>query len=76
MDTGWKTSILPSAQCDLDELDDRVRSEAMAAILDLAEDPFPYGFIPLRGYVDIYRIRVYRDLYRIVYRVSESGAEW
>ena len=72
MDTAWRVSILPSAQSELDGLDDRVRDEAVQAILDLTEDPFLYGSTPLRGHLGLYRIKFYRGQYRIVYRVSEK----
>ena len=44
----------------------------MQAIVDLREDPFPYGSIPLEGHTDLYRIRFYREQYRLVYQVSEK----
>ena len=72
MDAEWKIEFTPLARRHLDELEDRVRIEAMRAIVDLREDPFPPGSVPLRGYRDVYRIRFYRDQYRIVYRVSEK----
>ncbi len=64
--------ILSEAQDDLDLLDDRIREEAMRAILDLAEDPFPEGSILLERHTGLYRVRFYREGYRIVYRVSEK----
>jgi mRNA interferase RelE/StbE len=71
MDTGWKVNLLPSASRELDQLDDSVREQAIQCIVDLAEDPFPAGSIPLRGHQHVYRIRFYRDQYRVVYRISE-----
>lgn len=71
MDTEWKVSLLPSALSELDRLNDSVRAQAIQSIEDLAEDPFPAGSIPLRGHQHLYRIRFYRDRYRIIYRVSE-----
>ena len=68
----WKIEITPLAQRHLDELEDRVRVEAMQAIVDLREDPFPPGHIQLRGHRNVYRIRFYRDQYRIIFRVSEQ----
>jgi len=56
---------------ELDQLTDSIREQAMQSIADLAEDPFPAGSIPLRGYRHLYRIRFYRDQYRVIYRVSE-----
>lgn len=72
MDTPWKIEILPSAQRELAGMDDRVRHDAMQAILDLTEDPFPDGSLLLEGHTDLYRIYCYRSRYRIVYRVSEK----
>jgi mRNA-degrading endonuclease RelE of RelBE toxin-antitoxin system len=46
--------------------------EALEAIADLEEDPFPMGSIPLRGYTNLYRLRFYRDRFRLVYTVSEK----
>ncbi len=68
----WKIEFTPLARRHLDELEDRVRIEAMQAIVDLREDPFPPGHVQLRGYRDVYRIRFYRDQYRMIYRVSEK----
>jgi len=64
MDTEWKVNLLPSASSELDQLDDSVREQAIQCIVDLAEDPFPAGSIPLRGHQHLYRIRFYRDRYR------------
>jgi len=47
-----------------------VRQEAVKALLDLKHDPFPPGHVKLTGYYDLYRIRFYRNAYRIVYQVS------
>lgn len=69
-DGGWRVSIRPSADHEIDELDDSVRREAIAVITDLKDDPFPSGSLLLRGYRDLYRIRFYRDQFRIVYSVS------
>ena len=71
MDTEWKVNFLPSASSELDQLNDSVREQAIQSIADLAEDPFPAGYIPLRGHHHLYRIRFYRDQYRVIYRVSE-----
>ncbi len=73
MGIGWKVEFTPLARRHLDELEDRVRIEAIEVMRDLREDPFSPGHIPLRGYRDVYRIRFYRDQYRIIYRVLENG---
>jgi len=68
----WSVRTLPEAQSDLDELPDPVRAEALAAIEDLAYDPFPPGSIPLRGHAHRYRIKFYSNRYRIIYDVSQN----
>jgi len=72
-DGEWRVSIRPSAEHQIDELDDSVRREAIAVITDLKDDPFPSGSVPLRGYRDLYRVRFYRDQFRIVYSVSSRS---
>jgi hypothetical protein len=51
----WRVSIRPSAGHEIDELDESVRQEAIAVIMDLNDD--------------LYRIRFYREQFRIVYTV-------
>ena len=69
-DGEWRVSIRPSADREIDELADSVRREAIAVMTDLKDDPFPSGSLLLRGYRDLYRVRFYRDQFRIVYSVS------
>jgi len=66
----WRSEISNSSQRELDALPDSVWREAVEAISDLAEDPFPSGSIALRGHQGLYRIRIYSGRYRIIYRVS------
>jgi mRNA-degrading endonuclease RelE of RelBE toxin-antitoxin system len=68
----WAVKVLPAAQREMDDLDDSVRLEALEAITDLEEDPFPAGSILLRGYTDLHQVRFYRDQFRVVYTVSEK----
>jgi mRNA-degrading endonuclease RelE of RelBE toxin-antitoxin system len=68
----WAVSVLPAAQREMDGLDDSMRFEALEAITDLEEDPFPAGSILLRGYTDLHRLKFYRDQFRVVYTVSEK----
>ena len=63
---GWRLSIRPSAGREIEGLPESVWQEAIAVIKDLRDDPFPTGSIPLRGYRNLYRVRFYRDQYRIV----------
>jgi mRNA-degrading endonuclease RelE of RelBE toxin-antitoxin system len=69
-DGEWRVSILPSADNEINELNDSVKREAIAVITDLKDDPFPSGSALLRGYRDRYRVRFYRDQFRIIYSVS------
>ena len=68
----WKVKTRPEAQRDLDQLSDPVRAEALAAIEDLAYDPFPPDSIPLRGHAHRYRIKFYSNRYRIIYDALEN----
>lgn len=65
----WAVSVLPAAQREMDGLDDSMRFEALT---DLEEDPFPAGSILLRSYTDLYRVKFYRDQFRVVSTVSEE----
>jgi mRNA-degrading endonuclease RelE of RelBE toxin-antitoxin system len=70
MASAWRVEFAQSALREFRQLDDRAKAEAKRAIADLEEDPFPAGSIPLRGNPGFFRIRFYRDAYRIVYGVS------
>ena len=70
MATPWMVRVRPSASSELAELDDNVKAEALSAIAELREDPFPPDSIKLRGHADLYRVRLYLNQYRIVYQVS------
>ncbi len=72
MDTPWTVKVNFHAQSDLDELDDPVRRDALAAIRDLENDPFPTDVVKMRGARNRYRIKFYGNRYRIIYQVSES----
>jgi len=72
MESAWSIDFKLSARKEFLQLDDRAKAEAKKAIADLAEDPFPEGSVELRGHPGLYRIRFYRDRYRIVYSVSEK----
>lgn len=72
MASAWRVDFALSARREFHQLDDRAKAETKKAITDLAEDPFPHGSIPLRGNPGFYRIRFYRNAYRIVYSVSEK----
>ena len=71
-DSGWAVSLRGSAQRELDQLDDSVRYVAIEAIISLEDDPFSFGSILLRGYTNLYRLKFYRDQFRLIYTVSEK----
>ena len=68
----WSVRTLPRAQREIDRLPDAVRYEALEAIQDLAEVPFPPDSLLLRGYSHSHRIKFYGNQYRILYHASES----
>jgi mRNA interferase RelE/StbE len=61
----WKDS----ASKELKRLDRSVIPRIVAAVDDLAQNPFPQGCRKLRGGGESYRIRV--GDYRVVYKVAE-----
>jgi mRNA-degrading endonuclease RelE of RelBE toxin-antitoxin system len=71
MDVRWEVRVERRANGELKQLPHAARREAVSAILDPCEDPFPTGVVKLQGYASAYRIRIYHDQYRIVYRVYE-----
>ena len=68
----WKIELLPSAQNEFDALSDAVRDEALAIFSELAEDPFMETAAPMRGHRNHFRVRFYRDRFRIIFRLSHS----
>lgn len=75
MASGWSIEFQRVAYKEFRQFGDKVKVEAVRAIQDLAEDPFPEGSTELRGLPNVYRMRCCRDAYRIVYRVSEKQRE-
>ena len=68
----WKLSLQQGAQGDYDRLVDSVRQEALAILFELAGNPYLEDAAPIRGHRNHYRLRFYRDQYRMIYRVSRS----
>ena len=68
----WQVRLLRSARRDLAALEDQVCSEALDAIHDLAEDPFPNDCLWMRGYPNRFRIKLYGNRYRLIYDVSQN----
>ena len=67
----WRLRLTAAAEREASRLPSaRLSEEAGDIIEDLAEDPFPTGYVKMRRYGDHYRIRFGGDRYRIVYRVN------
>jgi mRNA interferase RelE/StbE len=61
----------PSARTELEHLSDRLIARLMPRIEGLAHHPRPHACKKLRGYKDIWRIRV--GDYRIVYTIDDDS---
>lgn len=64
----YRLAIKPSAQRELERLDDALVRRIDAVLLKLAGNPRPQGFKKLTG-VPLYRIRV--GAYRLVYEIND-----
>ena len=67
----YSIEIKPSAQKELDALDDALFTRIDQKILALAENPRPAGCKKLRGHKDLWRIRI-AD-YRVIYIIDDSS---
>lgn len=63
----WKLIVANRAQKNLKRFPDNARNRIIAALNNLAEDPFIRGVIPLKGSITGFRLRVgdYRILFDI-----------
>jgi mRNA interferase RelE/StbE len=66
----YAIDIKPSARRELDNLSDNLIARIVPKIEGLAENPRPFGCRKLRGYTDLWRIRV--GDYRIVYIIDDD----
>ncbi len=69
----FSLDIKLSAQKELDELDDALFARIDRKIMALPDNPRPAGCKKLKGYKDLWRIRV--GDYRVVYRLEDVGAK-
>jgi mRNA interferase RelE/StbE len=67
----YAIQIKPSARRELENLSDRLIARLMPKIERLAVDPRPAGCRKLRGYKDLWRIRV--GDYRVVYIIEDDN---
>jgi len=67
----YSVEIKPSAQKELDTIDDALFQRLDRRIVALAENPRPSGCKKLHGFKDYWRIRV--GHWRIVYVVNDSS---
>jgi mRNA interferase RelE/StbE len=67
----YSLEIKPSAAKELDALDDALFARVDRKILVLAENPRPPGCKKLRGYKDLWRVRV--GDWRVVYVVDDAA---
>ncbi len=66
----YALEIKPSARKELEKLDESLLARAVPKIEALAIDPRPSGCRKLRGYRDLWRIRV--GDYRVVYVIDDA----
>lgn len=66
----YRIQFLPSVLKDIRRLPQNVLTMLQTRIDGLAEDPFPQGVMPIKGYDKHYRIRI--GQYRIVYAVETT----
>ncbi len=67
----YSLEIKPSAQKELDALDDALFTRMDQKILMLAENPRPAGCKKLKGYKDQWRVRV--GDWRVVYIIEDEA---
>ncbi len=60
----------PEIEADLDAIPEPMHAKIRAGIFRLADNPRPSGVAKLKGYDDVYRIRI--GNYRVVYRIQDQ----
>jgi len=66
----YAIEVKPSAHKELEKLSDPIIGRLMAKLEGLAADPRPSGCKKLRGYKDLWRIRI--GDYRVVYIIDDA----
>jgi mRNA interferase RelE/StbE len=67
----YSVEIKPSARREFEKLSDSLIARLLPKLEALATEPRPSGCKKLRGYKDLWRIRV--GDYRVVYIVNDAG---
>ena len=67
----YAIQIKHSAQKELDDLEDALFDRIDRKLLGLAAFPRPTGCKKLRGYKDLWRIRI--GEYRVIYRIDDTA---
>lgn len=68
---GFLIELKQSVRKELDALDDVVFSRIDGKIVELAGNPRPAGFKKLKGYRDLWRIRI--GDYRVIYVIDNAS---
>ena len=68
---GWSLAVHKSARKALRKLPRSLAARLLGAAEGLSGDPFPSGAAPLKGFSDVYRVRL--GDYRIVYSVDREA---
>jgi mRNA-degrading endonuclease RelE of RelBE toxin-antitoxin system len=72
MASRWTVELTGSARREFKLLAPPEKESASELILELAEDPFPFDAVPLRGYHNLYRVRFHQGRLRLIYYLSEK----
>jgi mRNA interferase RelE/StbE len=67
----YAVELKPSARKEFDSLPDTVLTRVIRKIESLASDPRPAGCKKLRGYKDVWRVRV--GDWRVVYIINDAA---
>jgi mRNA-degrading endonuclease RelE of RelBE toxin-antitoxin system len=72
MASSWSVEFTRAARREFKLLAPPEKESASELILELAENPFPFDAVPLRGYQGLYRIRFHQGRFRLIYYVSQK----
>jgi mRNA-degrading endonuclease RelE of RelBE toxin-antitoxin system len=67
MASDWRLTLTKRAERQYEVLDEDVQADAVEAMAELIEEPFPPGSIAMAGYKNRHRVRFHKERYRLVY---------